>query len=69
MSWEFAKAKFKVGERVCFPYGRKVGTIKAIEAQVTDDATGRHKNFLGFLYKITWYTVVEEQLTKIRRTK
>lgn len=29
MSWTFVKAKFKVGEVVRFPYGRRVGRIKA----------------------------------------
>ena len=64
--WEFAKAKFKVGDRVRFPYGRKVGMITHVGAQIMDSADGRHKIFVGFLYRITRYELTEAQLKRIR---
>lgn len=63
MSWKFVKAKFKVGEVVRFPYGRKVGRIKAVGLQVMDD-TG---SILGLIYKITSYDLTEAQLEKYRK--
>ena len=66
-SWEFAKAKFKVGERVRFPYGLKIGQITHVGAQIMDSADGRHKIFIGFLYRISSYTLTEAKLKRIRQ--
>lgn len=63
MSWTFVKAKFKVGETVRFPYGRKIGKIKAIGLQVVD----YNGAILGLLYKITTYKLTEQQLKKYRK--
>lgn len=60
MSWKFVKAKFKVGDIVRFPYGRKVGKIKSIGLQVMDDGT-----ILGLIYCITSYQMTEQQIKRL----
>ncbi len=55
----FEVSRFKVGDVVRFPYGRRIGTITHVGAQVYD---GR---FLGFLYRITSYTLTERQLHRV----
>lgn len=62
MSWNYVKAKFKVGETVSFPYGRKIGKIKSVGLQVMDSGV-----ILGFVYCITSYQLTETQLKKHRR--
>jgi hypothetical protein len=62
MSWKFVKAKFKVGETVRFPYGRKIGKIKAVGLQVYEG------KILGLLYKIMSYDLTETQLKKYRKS-
>jgi hypothetical protein len=59
-------AKFKVGDRVHFPYGRKIGTITHVEAQVIDHQDGHCKVFIQFLYRITSYECGENQVKKVR---
>ncbi len=61
----FKKAKFKVGDRVRFPYGRRVGTITHVGAQVMDDSNV----FLGFLYQVTSYELAEWQLRRYRSAR
>jgi hypothetical protein len=65
MSWTFEKAKFKVGDRVRFPYGRKVGVVTRVGAQVTEDKEGR-PIWLGHLYQVATYTLTERQLRRRR---
>jgi hypothetical protein len=62
MSWRFVKAKFKVGETVRFPYGRKMGRVKSVGLQVMEPE-GR---VLGLLYRVTRYELTEAQLCKYR---
>ena len=38
MSWTFKQAKFKVGDCVHFPYGRKIGTITHVDVAGGNDA-------------------------------
>lgn len=61
MSWSFVKAKFKVGDIVRFPYGRKVGKIKSIGLQAMDDGT-----IIGLIYCITSYQMTEQQIKRLR---
>jgi len=63
MSWTFKQAKFKVGDRVHFPYGRKIGTITHVGAQVM----WPEGTMLGFLYRITSYTLTENQLRRAKK--
>lgn len=62
MNYKFVKAKFKVGDVVGFPYGRKIGRIKAVGLQVTSSG-----DILGLLYKITSYELTEQQLKRTVR--
>ena len=68
MSWRFVKAKFKVGDVVRFTYGRKIGKIKAVGEQVFQLKDGVDTR-IGFLYRITTYTLTEAQLHRVRGTK
>ena len=62
----FEKAKFKVGDRMRFPYGRKVGTITHVGSQ-TMTAKDGSLLWLGHLYQVTTYTLVEAQLRRVRK--
>lgn len=68
MNWRFVRAKFKVGDVVRFPYGRRIGKIKAVGEQVVELKDGEDTR-IGFLYQITTYTCTERQLKRVRRTK
>jgi hypothetical protein len=68
MSWKFEKAKFKVGDRVRFPYGRKVGVVTRVGAQVMEGERGQAV-WLGHLYQVTTYTLTEQQLRRRREPR
>jgi len=69
MGWKIDKAKFKVGDIVHFPYGRKIGKITSVGAQVTDSVDGRHLIYIGMLYRVSSYDLTESQIKKVRKGK
>ena len=66
VSWRFVKAKFKVGDVVRFPYGKRIGKITAVGEQVVQLRDGVDTR-IGFLYRITTYTLTDQQLHRVRK--
>ena len=65
MSWRFVKAKYKVGDVVRFPYGKRIVKITAVGEQVMQANEGGDIR-IGFIYRITTYMLTEKQLKRVR---
>jgi hypothetical protein len=67
--WQFVKAKFKVGDLVWAPHGRKKGVVRAVGVQEAFDIHyPGEKLILSIMYKVGWRTYMEAQLRRRRRT-